>query len=33
MIISLVPGAQFWFVLLSKIGSLRDTGPKSAGAG
>ena len=33
MIISLVPGAQFWFGLLSKIGSLRDTGPKPAKTG
>lgn len=30
MIIALVPGAQFWFGLLSKLGSLRDTGPKPA---
>lgn len=27
-IIALVPGAQFWFGLLSKLGSLRSTGPK-----
>ena len=27
MIISLVPGAQFWFGLLTKLGSLRSTGP------
>jgi hypothetical protein len=33
MIISLVPGAQFWFGLLSKLGSLRDTGPKPATSG
>jgi hypothetical protein len=33
MIIALVPGAQFWFGLLSKIGSLRATGPKPAPAG
>ncbi len=33
MIIALVPGAQFWFGLLSKIGSLRTTGPKPATAG
>jgi hypothetical protein len=33
MIIALVPGAQFWFGLLSKIGSLRSTGPKPANAG
>jgi hypothetical protein len=32
-IVALVPGAQFWFGLLSKIGSLRATGPKPAGAG
>jgi hypothetical protein len=30
MIISIVPGAQFWFGLLSKIGALRSTGPKPA---
>jgi hypothetical protein len=30
MIISLLPGAQFWFGLLSKLGSLRATGPKPA---
>jgi hypothetical protein len=28
MIIALVPGAQFWFGLLSKLGTLRSTGPK-----
>jgi hypothetical protein len=28
MIIALVPGAQFWFGLLSKLGTLRATGPK-----
>jgi hypothetical protein len=33
MIMSLVPGAQFWFGLLTKLGTLRDTGPKPAGAG
>lgn len=33
MIIALVPGAQFWFGLLSKIGSLRTTGPKPATGG
>ena len=33
MIIAIVPGAQFWFGLLSKIGSIRSTGPKPAGAG
>ena len=32
MIISVVPGAQFWFGLLSKIGALRSTGPKPATA-
>jgi hypothetical protein len=32
MIISIVPGAQFWFGLLSKIGALRSTGPKPATA-
>jgi hypothetical protein len=30
MIIALLPGAQFWFGLLSKLGSLRSTGPKPA---
>jgi hypothetical protein len=30
MIIALVPGAQFWFGLLSMLGSLRTTGPKPA---
>jgi len=29
-IIALVPGARFWFNLLSKLGSLRSTGPKPA---
>jgi hypothetical protein len=33
MIMSLVPGAQFWFGLLSKLGSLRDSGPKPASSG
>ena len=33
MIIAIVPGAQFWFGLLSKIGTLKATGPKPAGAG
>ena len=33
MVISLVPGAQFWFGLLSKLGTLRATGPKPATAG
>ena len=33
MIIALVPGAQFWFGLLSKIGTLRATGPKPGTAG
>lgn len=28
MIFSLIPGAQFWFGLLSKLGTLRATGPK-----
>ena len=31
MIISLIPGAQFWFGLLSQIGTLRATGPKPTG--
>jgi hypothetical protein len=30
MIIALVPGAQFWFGLLSKLGTLRASGPKPA---
>jgi hypothetical protein len=30
MVVSVVPGAQFWFGLLSKLGSLRSTGPKPA---
>jgi hypothetical protein len=30
MVIALLPGAQFWFGLLSKLGSLRSTGPKPA---
>jgi hypothetical protein len=30
MIVALVPGAQFWFGLLSKLGTLRSTGPKPA---
>jgi hypothetical protein len=33
MIIALVPGAQFWFGLLSKLGTLRSTGPKPTTAG
>jgi len=33
MVIALVPGAQFWFGLLSKIGTLRSTGPKPATGG
>lgn len=33
MIIAIVPGAQFWFGLLSKIGTIRSTGPKPAEAG
>jgi hypothetical protein len=32
MVISLVPGARFWFGLLSKLGTLRTTGPKPATA-
>jgi hypothetical protein len=28
MIMSLVPGAQFWFGLLTKLSALRETGPK-----
>lgn len=32
MVISLVPGAQFWFGLLSKLGTLRTSGPKPATA-
>ena len=30
MIISLVPGAQFWFGLLTKLNTLRTTGPPPA---
>ena len=30
MIISIVPGAQFWFGLLTKLNTLRATGPKPA---
>ena len=30
MVISVLPGAQFWFGLLSKLGTLRSTGPKPA---
>ena len=30
MIIALVPGARFWFGLLSKLGALRAAGPKPA---
>ena len=33
MIIAIVPGAQFRFGLLRKIGSIRSTGPTPAGAG
>jgi hypothetical protein len=33
MIIALVPGAQFWFGLLTTLGSLRSTGPKPTAAG
>jgi hypothetical protein len=32
MIFALLPGAQFWFGLLSKLGTLRSTGPKPAPA-
>jgi hypothetical protein len=32
MVIALVPGAQFWFGLLSKLGTLRASGPKPAAA-
>jgi hypothetical protein len=28
MILALLPGARFWFDLLSRLGSLRSTGPK-----
>ena len=31
-ITALVPGARFWFDLLSKLGSLRTTGPRPPGA-
>jgi hypothetical protein len=30
MVFSILPGAQFWFGLLSKLGTLRATGPKPA---
>jgi hypothetical protein len=30
MIISVLPGAQFWFGLLTKLNTLRSTGPKPA---
>jgi len=30
MILALLPGARFWFDLLSKFGTLRSTGPKPA---
>jgi hypothetical protein len=33
MIIAIVPGAQFWFGLLTMLGSLRATGPKPTAAG
>jgi hypothetical protein len=33
MVIALIPGAQFWFGLLSKLGTLRATGPKPTTAG
>jgi hypothetical protein len=33
MVISLLPGAQFWFGLLSKLGTLRSSGPKPSPAG
>ena len=32
MIVALLPGAQFWFGLLSKLGTLRSSGPKPAAA-
>jgi len=30
MVFAIVPGAQFWFGLLTKLGTLRATGPKPA---
>jgi hypothetical protein len=30
MVVALLPGARFWFDLLSRLGSLRSTGPKPA---
>jgi hypothetical protein len=33
MIVALLPGARFWFGLLSKLGTLRSTGPKPATSG
>ena len=32
-IVALVPGSRFWFDLLTKIGSLRNSGPKPPAAG
>jgi hypothetical protein len=31
--VALVPGARFWFDLLSRLGTLRSTGPKPASSG
>ena len=33
MVVSIVPGAQFWFGLLSRLGSLRAAGPPPPAAG
>lgn len=30
MVVALLPGARFWFDLLSRLGTLRSTGPKPA---
>jgi hypothetical protein len=32
-IVALVPGARFWFDLLTRLGSLRNSGPKPSAAG
>ena len=28
MVAALIPGARFWFDLLSRLGTLRSTGPR-----
>jgi hypothetical protein len=32
MVLALLPGARFWFDALSRLGSLRSTGPKPSAA-